>query len=110
MTSTKWHEFNDMEYLVKEIHKNMSWKDCWIYDGSLYFTICPKISTSIFFGFFVLMICMFFSQQLLEICLINWSNCQRSYIINEYGIYNVNDENNEFIRNFKYLCIDILPS
>jgi len=28
MTSTKWHEFNDMKYLVKEIHKNMSWKDC----------------------------------------------------------------------------------
>jgi hypothetical protein len=28
MTSTRWPKFNDMEYLVKQIHKNMSWKDC----------------------------------------------------------------------------------
>jgi hypothetical protein len=28
ITSTKWPEFNDMEYFVKQIHKNMSWKDC----------------------------------------------------------------------------------
>jgi len=28
MASTRWPKFNDMEYLVKQIHKNMSWKDC----------------------------------------------------------------------------------
>jgi hypothetical protein len=28
MTSLRWHEFNDMEYIVKQIHQNMSWKDC----------------------------------------------------------------------------------
>ncbi len=28
MTSTRWHEFNDIEYLVKQIHKTMSCKDC----------------------------------------------------------------------------------
>jgi len=27
MTSLKWHEFNDMEYIIKKIHPNMSWKD-----------------------------------------------------------------------------------
>jgi hypothetical protein len=27
MTSLKWHEFNDMEYIIKQIHPNMSWKD-----------------------------------------------------------------------------------
>ncbi len=25
MTSTRWLEFNDMEYFIKQIHKNMSW-------------------------------------------------------------------------------------
>ncbi len=25
MTSTRWPKFNDMEYLIKQIHKNMSW-------------------------------------------------------------------------------------
>jgi hypothetical protein len=28
MTLLKWHEFNDMEYIIKKIHPNMSWKDC----------------------------------------------------------------------------------
>ncbi len=28
MMSTRWLEFNDMEYLVKQIHQNMLWKDC----------------------------------------------------------------------------------
>jgi hypothetical protein len=28
MTSTRWLEFNDMEYLVNKKHKIMSWKDC----------------------------------------------------------------------------------
>jgi hypothetical protein len=27
MTSTRWPKFNDMEYLVKQIHQNMSWKN-----------------------------------------------------------------------------------
>jgi hypothetical protein len=27
MTSLKWHEFNDMEYIIKQIHLNMSWED-----------------------------------------------------------------------------------
>lgn len=26
MTSTRYHEFNDMEYFVKQMHQNMSWK------------------------------------------------------------------------------------
>jgi hypothetical protein len=26
MTSTKYHEFNDVEYSIKQIHQNMSWK------------------------------------------------------------------------------------
>jgi len=30
-------------------------------------------------------------------------------MINKYGLYNVNDENNEIIQNSNYLCIDILP-
>jgi hypothetical protein len=56
------------------------------------------------------MIYMSFSKKLLEVCLINWSDCRKSYMINKYGLYNVNDENNELIWNFKYLCIVILPS
>jgi hypothetical protein len=28
MTSRRWLKFNDMEYLVKQTHQNMSWKDC----------------------------------------------------------------------------------
>jgi len=28
MKSLRWHEFNDMKYIVKQIHRNMSWKDC----------------------------------------------------------------------------------
>ncbi len=28
MSLTRWPEFNDVEYLIKQIHKNMSWKDC----------------------------------------------------------------------------------
>ncbi len=39
MTSTKWHEFNDMKYLVKEIHKNMSWKDCSVECATLFHSL-----------------------------------------------------------------------
>jgi hypothetical protein len=28
MTQSQWHEFNDMECLVKQLHENMSQKDC----------------------------------------------------------------------------------
>ncbi len=28
MTTLRWQEFIDMEYIVKQIHPNMSWKDC----------------------------------------------------------------------------------
>ncbi len=28
MTSTRWPKFNDMEYLIKQIHQSMSWKGC----------------------------------------------------------------------------------
>jgi hypothetical protein len=31
-------------------------------------------------------------------------------MINKYGLYNVNEENNELIQNFKYSSIDILSS
>jgi hypothetical protein len=31
-------------------------------------------------------------------------------MINKYGLYNVNDENDEPIQKFKYSCIVILPS
>jgi hypothetical protein len=27
MTSTRWPKFNDVEYLVKQIHQNLSWKN-----------------------------------------------------------------------------------
>jgi hypothetical protein len=27
MTTLRWLEFNDMEYIVKQIHPNTSWKD-----------------------------------------------------------------------------------
>lgn len=31
-------------------------------------------------------------------------------MVSKYGLYNVNEENNDLIQNFKYSCIDILPS
>ncbi len=31
-------------------------------------------------------------------------------MIDKYGSYNVNDENNKLIQNFKYSCVVILPS
>ncbi len=36
MASTRWPKFNDMEYLVKQIHKNMSWKDCLVECATLF--------------------------------------------------------------------------
>jgi len=36
MTSLKWHEFNDMKYIMKQIHPNMSWKDCPIECATLF--------------------------------------------------------------------------
>jgi hypothetical protein len=37
---------------------------------------------------------MVFEKQVFEVSLIDWIDCQRSYIINKYGLYNVNGENN----------------
>ncbi len=36
MTSLKWHEFNNMEYIIKQIHTNMSCKDCPIECATLF--------------------------------------------------------------------------
>ncbi len=36
MTLTRWHEFNDVKYLIKKIHKNMSWKDCSVECATLF--------------------------------------------------------------------------
>jgi hypothetical protein len=48
MTQSQWHEFNDMECLVKQLHENMSWKGlsygmcniisftCWYIYASIY--------------------------------------------------------------------------
>jgi hypothetical protein len=35
-TQSQWHEFNDMEYLVKKLHGNMSWKDCHVECATLF--------------------------------------------------------------------------
>jgi len=36
MTTLRWQKFNDMEYIVKQIHPNMSWKDCPIECATLF--------------------------------------------------------------------------
>jgi len=36
MTSTRWHNFNDMEYLVKQIHKIILWKNCLVECATLF--------------------------------------------------------------------------
>ncbi len=36
MTTLRSHEFNDMEYIVKQIHQNMSCKDCPIECATLF--------------------------------------------------------------------------
>jgi hypothetical protein len=36
MASTRWIEFNDIEYFVKQIHPNMLWKDCLVECATLF--------------------------------------------------------------------------
>jgi hypothetical protein len=36
MTSTRWLEFNDIEYFVKQIHQNMSWNVCLVECATLF--------------------------------------------------------------------------
>jgi hypothetical protein len=36
MTTLRWLEYNDMEYIVKQIHPNMSWKDCLVECATLF--------------------------------------------------------------------------
>jgi hypothetical protein len=36
MTSTRWLEFNDIKYLVKQIHKTMSCKECTVECATLF--------------------------------------------------------------------------
>jgi hypothetical protein len=45
-----------------------------------------------------------------DVSSINWIDCHKSNVTNKYGLYIVNGENNVFIQNFKYSCIEILPS
>ncbi len=84
--------------------------ELWIDDGSLYFIICWKNCASIICGNFCFMFLNSISKQVFDVSLINWIDCCKSYMINKYGLYNCNGENNVLIQNFKYSYIEILPS
>ncbi len=53
---------------------------------------------------------MFLSRRVLEVSLISCNDCCKSYIYNEYGLYNVKGENNALILYIKYSLKCVLPS
>jgi len=73
-----------------------------IHGASLYLIICWSICESFICGsfLFIFLFSQFFSKQILEVCFINYIDCWISYMINKYGLYNVNGENNEPIQKF----------
>jgi hypothetical protein len=80
--------------------------ELWIDDGNLYFIICWKFCALVICGNFCFMFLKSISKQFFYVSLINWIDCHKSYMTNKYGLYIVNGENNVFIQNFKYSCIE----